>query len=75
MQISDNSSDKKWDNDLKIYLNLEKVKTGIIVARVESAKKKDSKMLPSSAIRMIKKKIKFKKRITVSKISRFSEYI
>jgi hypothetical protein len=42
---------------------------------VESAKEKDLEMLPSSAIKMIKKKIKFKKEMAVPKISRFNKYI
>jgi hypothetical protein len=75
MQVPDNSSDKKWDNNFKIYLNLEKAEAGIIIARVKSAKKKDLKMLPSSAIKMIKKKIKFEKKMAAPKISRFSKYI
>jgi hypothetical protein len=56
MQVFNNSSNKKWDNDFKIYLNLKKVKAGIIITRVKSAKKKDFKMLPSSAIKMMEKK-------------------
>jgi hypothetical protein len=56
IQVSNNSNDKEWDNDFKIYLNPERAKTDIIIARVKSARKKDLKMLPSSAIRMIKKK-------------------
>jgi hypothetical protein len=58
-----------------MYLNPERVKTDIIIARVKSAKKKNSEMLSSSAIRMIKKKIKFEKRIIAPKISRFNKYI
>jgi hypothetical protein len=57
MQVSNNSSDKKWNNNFKIYFNPERIKASIITARVKSAKKKDSEILPSSAIRMIKKKI------------------
>ena len=75
MQVSDNSSDKKWDDNFEIYLNLNKVKAGITTARVKSIKEKDFKMLPSSAIRMIKKKFKFKKEIAIPKISRFNKYI
>jgi hypothetical protein len=75
MQIPNNSSDKKWNNNFKIYLNSEKAKTGIITARVKSIKKKDSGILPSSAIRIIKKKMKFKKGIAISKTSRFNKYI
>jgi hypothetical protein len=75
MQVSDNSSNKKWDNDFKIYLNPKKAKTGIITARVKSARKKDSRMLPSSAMRMMKKKMKFKKGMAAPKTPRFSEYI
>jgi hypothetical protein len=44
-------------------------------ARVESVREKDFKILPSSAIRIKKKKVKFKKGIIVSKISRFNKYI
>jgi hypothetical protein len=75
MQVPNNSNNKKWDNNLKVYLNSEKAKTGIITARVKSAREKDLKMLPSSAIRMIKKKVKFKKKMTAPKISRFNKYI
>jgi hypothetical protein len=75
MQVFNNSSNKKWDNDFKIYLNFERVKAGITVARVKSARKKDFKILPSSAIRMMKKKIKFKKGMIAPKISRFNKYI
>jgi hypothetical protein len=75
IQVSNNSNNKKWDNDFKIYLNPEKIKTGITVTRVKSARKKDSEMLPSNAIRIIKKKIKFKKEMAISKISRFNKYI
>jgi hypothetical protein len=75
MQISNNSSNKKWDNDLKIYLNPERAETDIIAARVKSVRKKDFRILPSSAIRIIKKKVKFKKEIATPKISRFSKYI
>jgi hypothetical protein len=75
IQIFNNSSNKKWDNDFKIYFNLEKAEADIVIARVKSARKKDLGMLPSSAIRIIKKKIEFKKRITALKIFRFSEYI
>jgi hypothetical protein len=58
-----------------VYLNSERAETGIIIARVESARKKDFEILPSSAIRMIKKKIKFKKEMAAPKISRFNKYI
>jgi hypothetical protein len=75
MQVSDNSSNEEWDNNLKIYLNFERVKAGITAVRVESARKKNLKILPSSAIRIIKKKIKFKKGMTASKIPRFNKYI
>jgi hypothetical protein len=75
MQIFNNSSDKKWDKNFKMYFNLERIKTGITTARVKSVKEKDSKMLPSSAIRMIEKKMKFKKEMAISKIPRFSKYI
>jgi hypothetical protein len=76
IQVFNNSSDKKWDNDFKVYLNSDKVKIGIITARVKSVKKKNFKMLPSSAIR-IKNKIKkkFKKEMAAPKISRFNKYI
>jgi hypothetical protein len=56
MQVSNNSNDEKWDNNLKIYFNLKRSKADIAVTRVESARKKDSKILLSSAIRMMKKK-------------------
>jgi hypothetical protein len=75
IQVPDNSNNKKWDNDFKIYLNPERAKTNITITRVKSARKKDSEILPSSAIKMIKKKIKFKKEITAPKISRFNKYI
>jgi hypothetical protein len=75
MQISNNSSNKKWNNDFKVYFNLEKAKASIIIVRVKSAKKKDLEMLPSSAIRMIKKKVKFKKGMIIPKTPRFSKYI
>jgi hypothetical protein len=75
MQVSNNSSDKEWDDDLKIYLNPERAEAGITVARVESARKKDSEMLPSSAIRMMKKKMKFEKGMTAPKTPRFNKYI
>jgi hypothetical protein len=58
-----------------MYLNPEKAKTGIIIICVKSAREKDSRMLSSSAIKMIKKKIKFKKEMAALKISRFNEYI
>jgi hypothetical protein len=75
MQVFNNSSNKKRDNNFKIYFNSERAKIGIIIARVKSVRKKDFKILPSSAMRMIKKKIKFKKEMTVPKISRFNKYI
>jgi hypothetical protein len=75
MQVPNNSSDKKWDNNFKIYFNPERIKVSIITARVKSARKKDLKMLPSSAIKMIKKKVKFEKEIAIPKISRFNKYI
>jgi hypothetical protein len=75
MQVPDNLSDKKWNNDFKIYLNPEKAKTDITATRVESAKKKNSEMLPSSAMRIIIKKVKFKKEMAAPKISRFDKYI
>ena len=75
IQIPNNSSNKKQNNNFKIYLNPERAKAGIAITRVKLTKKKDFKILPLSAIRIIKKKIKFKKRITTSKIPRFSEYI
>jgi hypothetical protein len=75
MQVSDNSSNKKWDNDFKIYLNPERAETGIIIARVKSVKEKDSEILSLSAIKMIKKKVKFKKGIATLKISRFNKYV
>jgi hypothetical protein len=75
MQVSNNSSDKKWDNNFKIYFNPEKAKAGIIATRVKSAKEKDLKMLPLSAIRMIKKKVKFEKGMAAPKIPRFNKYI
>jgi hypothetical protein len=75
IQILNNSSNKKWDNNFKIYLNPEKAEAGIITARVKSVREKDFKILPSSAIRMMKKKIKFKKEMTAPKTSRFNKYI
>jgi hypothetical protein len=75
MQIPNNSNNKKWNNNIKIYLNPERVKAGIIITRVESAREKDSKILSSSAIKMIKKKVKFKKGMAAPKISRFNKYI
>jgi hypothetical protein len=75
MQVPNDSSDKKWDNNLKMYFNSEKAKVGIAITRVKSARKKDSGILPSSAIKIIKKKIKFKKRMAAPKTSRFSKYI
>jgi hypothetical protein len=75
MQVSNNSSDKKWDNNFKIYLNPEKAETGITITRVKSIREKDLKILPSNAIRIIKNKIKFKKGMTAPKISRFNKYI
>jgi hypothetical protein len=75
IQVFNNLSDKKWDNDFKVYLNPERIKAGITITRVKSAREKDFKMLPSSAIRIMKKKKKFKKRIATSKISRFNKYI
>jgi hypothetical protein len=57
------------------YLNFERAKAGIIAARVKSVREKDSGILPSSAIRIIKKKVKFKKEMTIPKISRFNKYI
>jgi hypothetical protein len=75
MQVLDDSSDEEWDDDLKVYLNPERAKVGIAAARVESAREKDSRMLPSSAMRMMKKKVKFEKGMAASKISRFGEYI
>jgi hypothetical protein len=62
IQIPNNSNDEERDNNLKIYLNLKKTKTDITAARVKSVKEKDSKMLPSSAIKIIKNKIFFKKK-------------
>jgi hypothetical protein len=58
-----------------VYFNFEKVKTGIVIARVKSVREKDLGMLSSSAIRIIKKKVKFKKRMAVPKIPRFNKYI
>jgi hypothetical protein len=75
MQVPNNSSNKKWDNNLKIYLNSERTEIGITITRVESARKKDSEILPLSAIKMIKKKVKFKKGMAAPKISRFGKYI
>jgi hypothetical protein len=75
MQVPDDSSDKEWDDDFKVYLNPERAEAGIITARVKSVREKDSRMLPSSAMRMIKKKVKFKKRMAAPKIFRFSKYI
>jgi hypothetical protein len=75
MQVSDNSSNKKWDDNFEIYLNLEKAEADITVTRVKSVRKKDLKILLSSAIRIMKKKIKFEKKMAVSKISRFNKYI
>jgi hypothetical protein len=42
---------------------------------VKSAREKNSEILPSNAIKIIKKKIEFKKRIIIPKISRFNKYI
>jgi hypothetical protein len=53
MQVPDNSSNKKRDNNFKIYLNPERAETGIITARVKSARKKDFKILLSSAMRIM----------------------
>jgi hypothetical protein len=75
MQVSNNSNDKKWDNNFEIYLNPERVKIDIIIARVKSVRKKDLKILPSSAIRIMKKKVKFKKEMAAPKTSRFNKYI
>jgi hypothetical protein len=75
IQVPDNSSNEKWDNDFKIYFNPEKTKVGIITARVKSVRKKNLRILPSSAIRIIKNKIKFKKEIAAPKTSRFNKYI
>jgi hypothetical protein len=75
MQVSDDSSDKEWDNNLEVYLNLGRVEADITVTHVKSIKEKDSGMLPSSAIRMIKKKVEFEKRIAAPKTPRFDKYI
>jgi hypothetical protein len=75
IQVPNNSSNKKWNNNFKIYLNLERAKAGITATRVKSVRKKDLKILPLSAIRMIKNKIKIKKKMTASKTSRFNKYI
>jgi hypothetical protein len=75
IQVFDDSSDEKWDDDFEVYLNPERAEVGIVVARVKSAREKDSGMLPSSAMRMMKKKVEFEKKIVASKISRFGEYI
>jgi hypothetical protein len=75
MQVPNNSSDKKWNNDLKMYLNPERAEANIAITRVKSVRKKDSKILPSSAIRIIKKKVKFKKGMATPKIPRFNKYI
>jgi hypothetical protein len=75
MQVSNDSSDEKWDDNFKIYLNPERAQAGIAATRGKSARKKDFKILPSSAMRIIKKKIKFKKEMAVPKISRFNKYI
>jgi hypothetical protein len=75
MQVPNNSSDKEWDNNFEVYLNFDKAKAGIITARVKSAREKDSEMLPSSAIKIIIKKVKFKKGMVTSKIPRFNKYI
>jgi hypothetical protein len=75
MQVPNDSSDKKWNNNLKIYLNPERAEAGITAARVKSARKKDSEILLLSAMRIMKKKIKFEKRMTVPKTSRFNKYI
>jgi hypothetical protein len=61
MQVPDNSSDKEWNNNIEIYLNPEKAKAGIIATRVKSVRKKDSGILPSSAMRIIKKKKNLRK--------------
>jgi hypothetical protein len=77
IQVPNNSSNKKWNNDIKVYLNLEKSETGITVTRVKSARKKNFKILSSSAIRIMKKNLKFKKRMIAPKtpalISIYSE--
>jgi hypothetical protein len=75
MQVSNNSSNKEWNDDFEIYFNPDKAEAGIVAARVKSAREKDSEILLSSAIRMIKKKMKFEKGMTVPKISRFNKYI
>jgi hypothetical protein len=75
IQIPNNSSNKEWDNNFEIYFNPERVKTGITITRVKSARKKDLEILLSSAIRIIKKKIKFKKKMAIPKISYFNKYI
>jgi hypothetical protein len=75
MQISDNSSNKKWNNNFEVYLNPERIKAGITVTRVKSVRKKDLRILPSNAIRIIKNKIKFKKGMAIPKTSRFGKYI
>jgi hypothetical protein len=62
MQVFNNSNDKKWNNNFKVYLNPEKAEIDIAIARVKSVRKKDLEILPSSAIKIIKKKIKFKKK-------------
>jgi hypothetical protein len=31
MQVPDNSSDKKWDNDFKVYLNPEKIRQALLL--------------------------------------------
>ena len=36
MQIPNDSSDKKWDKDFKIYLNPGRAETGVTTAHVKS---------------------------------------
>jgi hypothetical protein len=58
-----------------VYLNSGKSKVGITVTRIKSIKEKNVDMLPSSTIKIIKKKIEFKKEMTAPKIPRLSKYI
>jgi hypothetical protein len=60
---------------LKYILILKKLRQALLLPAENQLKKKDSGILPSSAIRIIKKKIKFKKRMTAPKIPRFNKYI
>jgi hypothetical protein len=56
MQVPNNSSNKEWNNNFKMYLNPDRIEAGIAITRVKSVRKKDFKILPSSAIKIIKRK-------------------